>query len=117
MEPKIKRKFRTLTFTPKTTEAESTAIRFEDAAGGTVFVGPATGAMTKFDVYASHDADGSFGPLLDSDGNAVSITLTTTTATPTVYSIPDACYGAGAVKFVAADVAATSQTCIVGLKG
>lgn len=117
MEPKIKRKFRTFSLTLNSTESGSTAVRFDDAAGGSIATGTASSAVTRLDVWAAATPAGPFSPLRKSDGSAVELTLSPSTSQGRVYSLPDECYAVGAVKLVANNAAATAVTCTVMLKG
>lgn len=117
MEPKIKRKFRSFSLSLSSTEPSAQSIRFDDAAGGAVVLGPSSTAVTSLAVWAAASSQSSFGPLRKSDGTAVEMTLSPSTSQSRVYPLPDECYGVGAVKLVAGVAAATAVNCVVMLKG
>lgn len=117
MEPKIKRKSRTFALTLSATEGGSTAIRFDDAAGGAIATGTVATSVTALTVWASSSPTGSFSPLRKSDGSAVELTLSPSTASGRVYSLPDECYPVAAIKLVANHTAANGASCTVMLKG
>lgn len=116
-EPKIKRKFRSFSISLKTTESDSTAIRFDDVAGGSLEIGTAASGFTALSFWASDSPANTFGRLRKTDGNAVSLTLSPSTAEARVYPFPDECYGVGAVKVVADHASGTAASCVVMLKG
>lgn len=103
MEEKIKRKFKSFPVTLSTTESSSVAIRLDDVAGGCVAIGAGSTAVTSLQVWGCGSTSGTFGRLKDSSGVASDITLSQTTSTPSVYSLPDAAYGCGAIKIVGAE--------------
>lgn len=117
MEPKIKRKFRAFGLTLAATESGSTAIRFDDAAGGAIATGTVATSVTTLVVWASDSPTGAFAPLRKSDGSAVELTLSPSTTQGRVYSLPDECYPAGAIKLVANHTAEEGVSCTVMLKG
>lgn len=117
MEPKIKRKFRTFGLTLAATESGSTAIRFDDAAGGAIATGTVATSVTALTVWASNSPTGAFAPLRKSDGSAVELTLSPSTAQGRVYSLPDECYAVGAIKLVANHTAVAGAACTAMLKG
>lgn len=115
-EPKIRRKFKAVSVTLSTAVAAATTIRWDDVAGGTLEMGTVSTAATTIQVWASESESTAFGRLHNTDGSAADITLSASTTEPRVYALPDACYGAGAIKLVAGSTAATSAICIVTLK-
>lgn len=115
-EPKIKRKFRSFTHTLATSVVNAQSIRFDDVAGGVIFVPAGGTAVTSIDVWAGGDAAATHGRIFR-DGSAVSITLSQDAATPRVYPLPDETYAAGSVRLVANHAVATTLTCTVMLKG
>jgi hypothetical protein len=117
MEPKIKRKFRSFEVSLTNSEPAAAAIRLDDVAGGAVFLGPSPTAVTTLSVWASATPQGPFGPLQNPDGEAVEMILSPSTSQARVYSLPEECYGLGAIKLVAAVASATSVNCVVMLKG
>lgn len=116
MEPKIKRKFRSFPLTLRTTEAASTAIRFDDVAGAAVMLGAGGTAATSLAVWAADSPTSTFARLYK-DGATIDMTLSQDAATPRVYPVPDEAFSAGAVKLVANNAAATSVSCVVMMKG
>jgi hypothetical protein len=117
MEPKIKRKFRSFGVSLTTTEPTSLAIRVDDVAGGSLVMGTVAASATTLSVWGAADTNGPFGLLRGPDGEAVSIRLSPSSSEPSVYPFPDECYGAGAIKIVADQTAATDAACVVMLKG
>lgn len=117
MEPKIKRKFRSFSLTLRTTEAASTAIRFDDVAGAAVLLGAGGTAATSLAVWAADSPTSTTFARVYKDGSAIDMTLTQDATTPRVYPVPDEAYAAGAVKLVANNAAATSVSCVIMMKG
>ncbi len=105
-DPKIRRKFKSLPVTLTTATQSATTIRWDDIS---------TNAST-LQVWASPATDGNWGRVYASDGSAADITLAPSTATPQVYSLPDAAYGVGAIRIVAGDTHSTSAVAVVMLK-
>ena len=117
LEPKIKRKFRSFSVSLTTSEPTSTPIRVEDVAGGAVGLGTSATTLSSIAVWASESPTTAFGLLRKADGTEVTITLSQSTADRRVYTLPDECYGVGAVKLVANNAVATGVSCIAMLKG
>ena len=115
-EPKIRRKFKALSVTIATATAGATTIRWDDVAGGTLEMGTVATAATSIQVWASDSESSAFGRLYNTDGSAADITLSASTTEARVYALPDACYGAGAIKLVAGQAAGTATTAVVTLK-
>ena len=115
-EPKIRRKFKAVAVTLSTATASATTLRWDDVAGGTLEMGTVSTNATSIQVWASDAATGAFGRLYDSAGSAADITLSPSTTEARVYALPDACFGAGAIKLVAGQAAGTAATAIVTLK-
>ncbi len=115
-EPKIRRKFKAIGVTLSTAVAAATTLRWDDVAGGTLEMGTVSTAATSIQVWASDATVSTFGRLYDSSGAAADITLAPSTTEARVYALPDACYGAGAIRLVAAQAAATAAVCIVTMK-
>ncbi len=115
-EPKIRRKFKAVPVTLSTAVATATALRWDDVAGGTLEMGTVSTAATSIQVWASDATAGTFGRLYDASGSAADITLAPSATEARVYALPDACYGAGAIKLVAGQAAATAAVCIVTMK-
>jgi hypothetical protein len=116
MEPKIRRKFKAVGVTISTATASSTTLRWDDVAGGTLEMGTVSTSATSIQLWASDAMTGAFGRLYNADGSAADITLAPSASESRVYSLPDACYGAGAIKLVAANAAGTGAVCIVTMK-
>lgn len=116
MEPKIRRKYKSLPVTLATSAAGATTIRWDDVAGGSLLMGTVSTSATSIQLWASNSADGTFGRLYDASGSAADITLSPSATEARVYALPDAAYGAGALKLVAGQAAGTAATCIVTLK-
>jgi hypothetical protein len=83
-------------------------VDFSAAAGGTIFV-PAASPITTLTYYAAPDNGGTFLPLNDAAGVAV----TQTVAAGKAYDMPAACFGAAALKIVVNSAGAV----LVSLKG
>ncbi len=115
-EPKIRRKFKAVGVTLGTSTSTSTTLRWDDVAGGTLEMGTVSLSATSIQVWASDSPSSTFGRLYDSSGSAADITLSPSTSEARVYALPDACYGAGAIKLVAGQAAGTAAVCIVTLK-
>jgi len=116
MEPKIRRKYKAVPVTLSTATASCTTIRWDDVAGGCVLMGTGATSATTLQIWASGSTDGSFGRCYDASGSAADITLSQSTTEPRVYQIPDAPFGAGAIKVVAGQAAATAASCTVLIK-
>ena len=116
MEPKIRRKFKSLPITLTTATASATTIRWDDVAGGTLLMGTVSTNATTIQLWASGSTDGTFGRLYNADGSVADITLAPSTTDARIYALPDASYGVGALKLVAASTNATAAVCIVTLK-
>ena len=115
-EQKIRRKFKAISVTLSTATAAATTLRWDDVAGGTLEMGTVSTAATTVQVWASESESTAFGRLYNTDGSAADITLSPSTTESRVYALPDACYGAGALKLVAGSTAATAAVCIVTMK-
>ncbi len=115
-EPKIRRKFKAVSVTLSTATAAATTLRWDDVAGGTLEMGTVSTAASTIQVWASESESTAFGRLYNTDGSAADITLSPSTTESRVYALPDACYGAGALKLVAGSTAATAAVCIVTMK-
>lgn len=116
MEPKIRRKFKFVPVTLATSVAAATTLRWDDVAGGSLEMGTVSTNATSVQVWASEAPTGTFGRLYDATGQAADITLAPSTTEARVYALPDACYGAGAIRLVAGQAAGTAAQCIVTLK-
>ena len=116
MEPKIRRKFKAVGVTLGTAASTSTTLRWDDVAGGALEMGTVSTSATSVQVWASESATTTFGRLYNADGSAADITLAASTTEARVYALPDACYGAGAIKLVAGQAAGTGAVCIVTMK-
>jgi len=116
MEPKIRRKFKSLPVTLSTATASATTIRWDDVAGGAVLLGTGATAATSIQLWCSGTTDGTFGRLYDASGSAADIALAQSATEARVYALPDAAYGVGALKLVAGQAAGTAVSCVVLLK-
>lgn len=116
MEPKIRRKFKALSVTLSTSTASATTVRWDDVAGGALLLGTGSTSATSIQLWASATTSGPFGRLYNTDGSAADVTLAMSESTSTVYSLPDACYGVGAVKLVAGQAEGTAVSATVLLK-
>ena len=116
MEPKIRRKSKSVSVSLGTSTSSATTVRWDDVAGGCLFMGTVSTSATSVQVWGSSAYDGAFGRLYDSSGSAADITLSPSTSESRIYSLPDAAYGAAAIKLVAGQAAGTAATCVVILK-
>jgi len=115
-EPRIRRRFRALPITIGTVTAASTAIRWDEAAGGSLQIGThvtVTQFVTEVQLWASDRVDGTYGRLHDDSGSPANLTVTRNSATSTVYALPDASYGVGAIRVVAGSTHLTSATVLL----
>ena len=116
MEPKIRRKFKALPITLSTSVSAATTLRWDDVAGGTLLMGTVSTSATSIQLWASSAPDGTFGRVYNADGSAADITLAPSLTEARTYALPDACYGAGAIKLVSGGTNSTAAVCIVTLK-
>jgi hypothetical protein len=116
VEPKIRRKFKSLPITLSTATASATTIRWDDVAGGCLLMGTVNTNATTIQLWASGTTDGTFGRLYDSSGSVADITLAPSATEARIYAVPDAAYGVGALKFVSASTNSTAAVCVVTLK-
>lgn len=96
--------------------ADTTAIRFEDAAGGIIRIAAgvtATEYATVVQLWASDATDGTYGRLYSDAGVAADLTIVRNSVTSTAYSLPDAAFSAAALKLVPQSTHLTSCTVIV----
>ena len=115
-DPKIRRRTRSFAVTMSSVVANSTAIRFEDAAGAVVRIAAgvtATEFSTAVQLWASEAADGTYGRLYSDAGVAADLTIVRNSVTSTAYSLPDAAFSAAALKLVPQSTHLTSCTVIV----
>lgn len=115
-DPKIRRKFKSLSVTLSTATQVATTIRWDDVAGGAILMGTVSTNASTLQLWASGTTDGSFGRVYAADGSAADITLAPSASQPRVYSLPDAAYGVGALKIVSGDTHSTAATVVVMLK-
>lgn len=118
-EPKIRRKYKALPITLTTATASATTIRLDDVAGGAIFIGThaTSSASQTLQLWGATATDAAvFGRVYSADGSAADITLTPSTVTPQVYSLPDAAYGLGAVRVVSGTTHSTSAEAVVMIK-
>lgn len=115
-EPKIRRKFKSLSITLSTATSAATTLRWDDVAGGALLMGTVSTNASTLQLWASGTTNGTFGRVYDAAGAAADITLSPSATEPRVYAIPDAAFGVGALKIVAGNTHATAATCVVMLK-
>lgn len=116
MEPKIRRKFKAIPVTLTTSSASSTTLRFDDIAGGSLEMGTVATNVTTIQCWGSDAITSTYGRIYNADGSAADITLAPSATEARVYSLPDACFGVGALRLVANHTLATAAVCIVTLK-
>lgn len=113
-EPRIRRRFRAIPVTIATAAAGSTAIRWDEVAGGTLRIAAAvettTIASTQIQLWTSDSIGGTYGRLYDAGGSAADLTIVRDSNNSTSYALPDACYGAGAIRLVAGSTHVASGT-------
>lgn len=115
-EPKIRRKYKSLPITLTTATASATTIRWDDVAGGSLYMGTVVTNASTLQLWASTAVDGNWGRVYAADGSAADITLAPSTTQPRVYSLPDAAYGVGALRIVSGDTHSTAAVAVVMLK-
>ena len=115
-DPKIRRKFKAVPITLTTATASATTIRWDDVAGGALYVGTQNTASTTLQLWGAIGVDGPWGRVYAADGSAADITLAPSTTQPRVYAMPDAAYGVGALRIVSLTTNSTSATAVVMLK-
>lgn len=115
-DPKIRRKFKAVPITLTTATQSATIIRWDDVAGGSLYVGTQSTASTTLQLWGAISVDGPWGRVYAADGSAADITLAPSTTQPRVYAIPDAAYGLGALRVVSLTTNSTSATAVVTLK-
>jgi hypothetical protein len=116
MEPKIRRKFKSVPITLSTASAVATTLRWDDIAGGALLMGTSSTNVTTLNIWASDRVDGTFGRLRKVDGSAADLTLSASSTEPRIYALPDETYGCGAIKIVSASTNSTATQCVVLLK-
>lgn len=116
-EPKIRRKYKSLPVALSTSTAVATTLRWDDVAGGALLMGTSSTATSQtIQLWGSDSTGGAFGRVYKADGSAADVTLSPSTTESRVYSLPDECYGLGALKLVAGTTHSTAAACIVMLK-
>lgn len=116
MEPKIRRKFKSFAITLTTATQSATTLRWDDVAGGALYMGTVGTNAATLQLWASGSTSGDWGRLYAADGSAADITLAPSTSQGRVYSLPDAAYGVGALRIVSGDTHSTAATAVVMLK-
>lgn len=116
MEPKIRRKYKAVPITLTTATASATTLRWDDVAGGALYMGTVSTSAATLQLWASTTVDGNWGRVYAADGSAADITLAPSTTQPRVYSLPDAAYGVGALRIVSGDTHSTAAVAVVMLK-
>ncbi len=112
-EPRIRRRHRSFNVTIATAASASTAIRFDDSAGGVLQIGTQVTAAqfsTTLQLWGATSVDGTFGRIYDSVGSPANITLVQDSVNQTCYALPDAAFSAGAIKLVAGSTHLNSGT-------
>lgn len=112
-ESRIRRKLRSFEATIGTSVAGSSAIRWDEAAGGNIQIATQVTAAafdTTLQVWASSSTGGTFSRLYDASGSPANITLVKDSVNQTSYSMPDPAFSAGAIKLVAGSTHLTSAT-------
>ncbi len=112
-EPRIRRRHRSFNVTIATAASASTAIRFDDSAGGVLQIGTQVTAAqfsTTLQLWGATSVDGTFGCIYDSVGSPANITLVQDSVNQTCYALPDAAFSAGAIKLVAGSTHLNSGT-------
>ena len=115
-DPKIRRKYKALPMTLTTATAAATTLRWDDVAGGALYMGTVVTNAATLQLWASTAVDGDWGRVYAADGSAADITLAPSATQPRVYSLPDAAYGVGALRIVSGDTHSTSAVAVVMLK-
>lgn len=115
-EPKIRRKYKAIPISLTTATASATIIRWDDVAGGALFMGTVSTNAATLQLWGSTSVDGNWGRLHAADGSAADITLAPSTTQLRTYNLPDAAYGVGALRVVSGDTHSTAATAIVMLK-
>lgn len=115
-DPKIRRKFKAVPITLTTATASATTLRWDDVAGGALFMGTVATNAATLQLWASTAVDGNWGRVYAADGSAADITLAPSATQPRVYNLPDAAYGVGALRIVSGDTHSTAATAVVMLK-
>ena len=108
MKSRIGRQTDHVTVALTTSLVTTPIIDMQAAAGGLIFI-PDAAPMVSLTYYAAPDSGGTFLPLHDSEGTAI----TQTVAAGKAYDLPSSCYGAGALKIVA-DAAGTVELSVKG---
>jgi hypothetical protein len=113
-EPRIRRRFRAVPVTIATAAAGSTALRWDEVAGGSLLIGTSSQTTTvssvQVQLWASTASDGTYSRLYDASGSAADLTIVRDSVNSTSYALPDACYGVGALKLVAGSTHLTTGT-------
>ena len=115
-EPKIRRKYKSVPISLTTATASATVIRWDDVAGGALFMGTVSTNAATLQLWGSTAVDGNWGRIYAADGSAADITLAPSATQPRTYNLPDAAYGVGALRVVSGDTHSTAATAIVMLK-
>jgi hypothetical protein len=110
-EPKIRRRFRAVNITLASSVADTQTLRWDEVAGGALRIDAGstnTQFSTTIQLWASGAVEGTFGRLYKSDGSASDLTIVRDSVNATTYSLPDECYGVGALKLVTGSTHLTS---------
>lgn len=99
----IRRRARAQAVTIGTSTASASTLRMDDMAAGTLHVVGLSTAVASIALWAAPAPDGPYAAVMAADGSAVEIT--TTTALPACYALPDAVHGLHWLRLLAdADV-------------
>ena len=115
-DQKIRRKYKSLPITLTTATASATTLRWDDVAGGALYMGTVSTSAATLQLWASTSVDGNWGRVYAADGSAADITLAPSASQPRVYSLPDAASGVGALRIVSGDTHSTAAVAVVMLK-
>ena len=115
-DQKIRRKYKSLPITLTTATASATTLRWDDVAGGALYMGTVSTSAATLQLWASTTVDGNWGRVYAADGSAADITLAPSASQSRVYSLPDAAYGVGALRIVSGDTHSTAAVAVVMLK-
>lgn len=92
---------RNLNITLTTATASATTLDIRDMSRGAVALGTVSANVTSLQLWVAPAANGTFARLFKSDGNAADLTITPSTSSAQVCSLPDQVYAAQYLKLVA----------------
>lgn len=99
-ETKIRRDMRSVGITLSTSTSVATTVRVDDIACGSLHIGTMNTNATTIQVFSAPSEAGTFSRLYTFTGVTADILLAPSTSATRAYTLPDAVYGAGWVKFV-----------------